>query len=110
MAGPDRILNLLGLGARAGNVLPGTERVREAVRGGGAHFVILAADASDNSRGKLLPLLEATGTPYTTKFDRLELGTAIGRAPASAIGVVDAALARRIRTLLEEADAEHGHS
>ena len=114
MAGPERILNLLGLGARAGSVLPGTERVREAVRHGEVKFVILAADASDNQRYKLLPLLEASGISYTTRFERVELGTAIGRAPMSAVGVVDPALAKRIRALLEEFDAgaqlDNGHS
>src|SRR4051812_25654232 len=74
MAAPDRILNLLGLGTRAGSVLHGTERVREAVRNGDVHFVILAADASDNQRYKLLPLLDASGIAYTTRFERIALG------------------------------------
>src|SRR5688500_3189709 len=106
MAAPDRILNLLGLGARAGSVLPGTEMVRQAVRHDGVRYVILAAYASDNSRYKLLPLLDGKGVPYTTKYGREELGIAIGRAPVSAVGVVDAALARRIRSLLEAADEQ----
>ncbi len=111
MAGPDRILNLLGLGARAGSVLPGTERVREAVRHDEVKFVILAADASDNSRYKLLPLLEGKGVPFTTRFERTQLGIAIGRSPMSAVGVVDQALAKRIRSLLDAADElENGHS
>lgn len=111
MAGPERILNLLGLGARAGSVLPGTERVREAVRHGDVKLVILAADASDNQRYKLLPLLETSGVAYTTRFERVQLGIAIGRAPVSAVGVVDPALARRIRSLLDAADElDNGHS
>jgi ribosomal protein L7Ae-like RNA K-turn-binding protein len=114
MAGPERILNLLGLGARAGSVLPGTERVREAVRHGDVQFVILAADASDTQRYKLLPLLDSSGVSYTTRFERTQLGIAIGRSPVSAVGVVDPALAKRIRTLLEEIDAaeeqHNGHS
>jgi ribosomal protein L7Ae-like RNA K-turn-binding protein len=111
MPGPERILNLLGLGARAGSVLPGTELVRQAVRHDGVRYVILAADASDNSRYKLLPLLDGRGVPYTTRFEREELGIAIGRAPVSAVGVVDPALASRIRSLLEAADEqENGHS
>jgi ribosomal protein L7Ae-like RNA K-turn-binding protein len=87
-------------------VLPGTERVREAVRNGDVHFVILAADASDNQRYKLLPLLEASGIAYTTRFERTEIGNAIGRAPVSAVGVVDPKLADRIRSLLDAADVQ----
>lgn len=112
MAGPEqKVLGLLGLGARAGSVLPGTERVREAVRHDDVRFVIVAADASLNTKGKLLPLLDGRGISYTIRFDRVELGAAIGRAEVSAVGVADAALVRRIRSLLDEADGrDNGHS
>ena len=105
MPGPEqKVLGLLGLGTRAGSVLPGTERVREALRHDDVRFVILAADASLNTKGKLLPLLDGRSIPYTIRFDREELGAAIGRAEVSAVGVADAALVRRIRSLLDEAD------
>jgi ribosomal protein L7Ae-like RNA K-turn-binding protein len=80
--------------------------VREAVRHDQLHLVILAADASDNSRYKLLPLLEARGVPHATRFERTQLGIAIGRAPVSAVGVADSALARRLRSLLDAADEQ----
>lgn len=102
MSEAERALNLLGLAARAGSVLPGTERVREAARHGKLVFAILAADASDNSRGKLVPLLEARRIPFLIEFERVRLGAAIGKAPLSAIGVVDPVLARRLRELLAD--------
>lgn len=99
MAAGDARLRLLGLSARAGAVVPGTERVREAVRAGAAHLVIVAADASDNSRDKLEPLLGARGVPWIVAYDRAALGAAVGRAPLSAIGVTDRRLAERLREL-----------
>lgn len=96
----EQALNLLGLAARAGATQPGTERVREAARSGKLIFAILAADASDNSRGKLEPLLMARQIPFVIRFDRVSLGAAVGRAPLGAVGVLDAALARRLQTLL----------
>jgi ribosomal protein L7Ae-like RNA K-turn-binding protein len=51
------------MATRAGAVMPGTERVREAARGGHAPLAVMASDASDNSRGKLLPLLTHAAYP-----------------------------------------------
>jgi ribosomal protein L7Ae-like RNA K-turn-binding protein len=90
---------MLGLAERAGAVIPGTGRVREAARAGRVRLVLLASDASRNSRDKLEPLLRAAGLPFATVADRARLGVAVGKAPLSAVGITDAALARRIGQL-----------
>lgn len=100
MSGATRALNLLGLAARAGSVLPGTERVREAARSNRLALALLARDASDNSRGKLLPLLQARRIPFLIAFERVQLGGAIGRSPLSAVGITDPALAQQLGQLL----------
>lgn len=99
-ATPDRSLALLGMATRAGAVVTGTERVREAARAGTLQLAVIAADASDNSRGKLLPLLAARGISHVIRFERNELGAAMGRGPLSAVGVMDTALAARLLTLM----------
>jgi ribosomal protein L7Ae-like RNA K-turn-binding protein len=101
MTGPDRVLGLMGLAARAGGIVSGVERVREAARQGRLRYVVLARDASANSREKLFPLLLATRVPMADRFDRAELGDAVGRGPVSAVGVTDATFAARIRALIE---------
>lgn len=93
-------LRLLGLAARAGAILPGTERVREAARSGEARYVVVAADASDNTRDKLLPMLEARGVPHVLAYDRFSLGDAVGRGPLGAVAVADVSFAERLRELL----------
>ena len=105
-AGPDALLRLLGLAARAGAVLPGTERVREAVRSGNLQFVLVATDASDNSQDKLLPLLKTRQVAHAVVFTRDALGAAVGRAPLSALGITEKNLARRVRQMLSETEAE----
>lgn len=92
---------MLGLAARAGAVVPGTERVREAARSGQLHVVLVAADLSDNSRDKLVPLLEARQIPFAVAFDRDALGGAVGRAPLSALGITEKKLADRVLQLLK---------
>jgi ribosomal protein L7Ae-like RNA K-turn-binding protein len=102
MVAADRFLSLLGMATRAGAVVPGTERVREAARNATLRLAVIAADASDNSRGKLLPLLDARAVPYVIRFDRVELGAAVGRSPLGAVGVLDKALADRLQVLLRD--------
>ena len=105
---PEPALRLLGLAARAGALLPGTERVREAARRGTVHFAVVAADTSDNSNDKLLPLLSRRGVPHVVAFTRAELGAAVGHAPLSAVGITQASLARQIAAALESGVAERG--
>ena len=91
-----RVLDLLGLSARAGGVITGTGSGRQAVRDERIHRVFLAEDAAPGQRQKLEPLLQARQVPSHIMFSRVELGSAVGRSPVSALGVTDPKLARRI--------------
>ena len=101
MPATEAALRLLGLAARAGAVLSGTERVREAARAGTLRYVIVAGDVSANTQDKLIPLLESRRVRHRIVATRVALGDAVGRPPASALGITDAGLARRVATLLE---------
>jgi ribosomal protein L7Ae-like RNA K-turn-binding protein len=103
------VLDLIGLSARAGAVISGTQAVRAAVREGGVCQVILAADAAEAQLGKLIPLLDARRIPYYRGFSQEELGAALGRAPVSAIGISNPQLGERIRALTAGLGAAQGH-
>lgn len=82
----------------------GTERVRDAVRAGRARFVVVAADLTATGRDKLIPLLQYSGVRYTVRYERAELGGAVGRGPLAAIGLTHEGFAGRLETLFEESD------
>ena len=97
---PERVLlDLLGLAARARALVAGTDATRAGAREGSVRVALLAADASPTQAAKLLPLLEARGIPRFTCLTRAELGAAIGRDEASAIGLTDQNFARRAAEL-----------
>lgn len=98
---PDPALQLLGLATRAGATVPGTERVKDAVRASGALLVLVASDLTPTGEDKLVPLLEGRGVPYVTRYTRLELGTAVGRSPLAAVAVTQAGFADRLKALLD---------
>jgi len=48
----DKIAGMIGLSDRAGKLIKGEENVLEAIRSGKARIVIVASDASDNTKKK----------------------------------------------------------
>ena len=96
----DRILRLLGLGVRARNVVVGVEQVRTAAKKGNLIFAVIAPDASENSRDKIVPLLRARSVKFVEGPTAAELGAAVGRDQTAAVGVIDPQLARGIRELV----------
>lgn len=46
----DRISGMLGLAAKAGKLIVGEDKILEAIRSGKARLVIIAGDASDNTK------------------------------------------------------------
>lgn len=105
----ERVLGLLGIAARAGAVVMGTERVRERIRNGDVRLVVVASDASNNSRAKVLPLLQALRLPYMVAFSRAELGAAVGKSSLSVLAVTRESLAARVAELFKEL-SEQGNS
>lgn len=99
---PERaLLDLVGLAARAGALVHGTDATRRAVREGGVLYVLVAGDVAPGQSGKLLPLLEARGVPYAHTLSRVALGAATGREFVSAIGITQDGFARRARQLAD---------
>ena len=96
-------LNLLGLTRRAGRAVIGTKAVREAARRGTLSLALVSRDAGDNALSRVVPVFDATGTPWLLCGSHETLGRAIGRDRAVVIGVEDARLGRRMRQILERA-------
>lgn len=99
---PEAPLRLLGLAARAGAVVVGSERVREAARAGDLRFALVAADTSSHRRDRLVPLLKGLGIPYRVGWDRDRLGEAVGKAPLGAVGITVQSFADRLETLVQD--------
>lgn len=90
------MLSLLGLALRAGRLEVGTHGVKEAARRGELHAVVLARDATDNARGRVLPLVRAMEVPVATCSTAAALGSAVGRSRIVVVGVTDPGFAGRV--------------
>ena len=92
----NKIYSLLGLAMRGRNLVSGEFQTEDAVKKGSAMLVIVAEDASANT--KKLFHDKCSYYEYGTKE---ELGWAIGRNLRSSIGVCDAGLADALIKQLE---------
>jgi ribosomal protein L7Ae-like RNA K-turn-binding protein len=96
-----KVVGLLGLGIRGRGAVIGVQQVRDAARRGKLKLAVVASDAAQNSMDKVVPLLSARRIPVIQGLTSEELGAVCGREAVSAVGVVDAALARGIRAASE---------
>jgi uncharacterized protein len=84
----QRCLGLIGLARRAGVLVTGFEKTREALRAGRAGIVLAARDGAADGRAKLAALAAVGSVPVVALLDSDELSATLGRE-----GVVHAALA-----------------
>jgi ribosomal protein L7Ae-like RNA K-turn-binding protein len=90
----SKLTRLLGLGLRAGNVVVGVAGVRAGLQRGQVVCVVLALDAGERTREKVVRLAEAKQIPVLRGPVAAELGAVLGKPPVQAAGVTDPALAR----------------
>lgn len=72
-----RCLSFIGLARRAGHAVGGLEKVRSALAGRGTGIVLVASDAGEDGRRKMLSI--AGGVPVIELFSGAELGSVFGR-------------------------------
>jgi ribosomal protein L7Ae-like RNA K-turn-binding protein len=90
----QRCLNLIGLARRAGQVVCGFEKVRDALCNRRVGIVLAAADGAVDGRGKLKAL--AGELPTLALFTGAELSAALGRENAVHAALAPGRLAERL--------------
>ncbi|BAB06133.1 YlxQ family RNA-binding protein [Halalkalibacterium halodurans] len=95
-------LSLLGLAARARQLLTGEEQVVKAVQNGQVTLVILSSDAGIHTKKKLLDKCGSYQIPVKVVGNRQMLGRAIGKHERVVIGVKDAGFSRKLAALIDE--------
>lgn len=107
MADNSRARSYLGLAKKAGKVRSGEFQTEEAVKKKLACLVILAADASDNTKKKFQSMCEFRRIPVFVYSDKTALGAAVGCAERSSLAVLDPGFAEVIiKALRQDADRE----
>ncbi|MCF6410609.1 YlxQ family RNA-binding protein [Pseudalkalibacillus salsuginis] len=94
--------SLLGLANRAGKCVSGEELVVKEIRQQRAKMILLAEDASANTRKKLIDKCTYYQVPYYIVPDRIELGNAIGKEQRVTVAVIDNGFAKKLKKLIDQ--------
>ncbi len=93
----DRALQMLSLAQRAGKVASGEFMTETSVKEGKSFLVIVASDASDNTKKKFTDMCTYYQVPILLYSDRDSLGHVIGKDFRASISVNDEGLAAEIQ-------------
>ena len=103
----DPILRLLGLARKAGRLEIGEEPVGAACRARQAKLVLLASDASPNTRRRCAHFGQAGNVLWLElPATKAELGLTLGRGSCAMLALTDAGLAGAVAEKLERLDPE----
>lgn len=92
----DKVLSMLGLSAKAGNVASGEFSTEKAVKEGKAHLVIVAGDASDNTKKHFRDMCSFYEVPFYAYADKESLGHHIGKECRASLAVTNEGLAKAV--------------
>ena len=92
----------MGLATRGRNLTSGESQVLDAIRGGEAFLVVVAKDASDNTKKLFTDKCSFYEVPIKIWGTRAELGHAIGKEMRASLAVLESGFADKLISLLEE--------
>lgn len=92
----DRAISMLGLAAKAGKVVSGEFSTEKAVKSGKAFLVLVAGDASDNTKKRFRDMCGFYHTPFQVYGSKEQLGAAIGKEFRASLAITDEHLAEAV--------------
>lgn len=92
----NKVLSMLSLATKAGKTQSGEFLTEKAVKEGKAALVIIAGDASTNTRKKFQNMCEFYKVPIYFYKDKENLGHAMGKEIRASLAVTDAGFAKSI--------------
>ena len=93
----NKILSLIGLATKAGRTVSGEFSTEKEVKSGRAALVIVADDASDNTKKKFKNMCDFYHVPIYFYKDKDTLGHAMGKQFRASLAILDEGFAKGIR-------------
>ena len=98
----DRILSMMGLANKAGKLVSGEFASEKAVKDGKARLVIIASDASDNTKKLFYDKCRSYSVPVRVYADKESIGSALGKRTRASTAVTDEGFARSILQKIDD--------
>ncbi|MEF9915784.1 MAG: ribosomal L7Ae/L30e/S12e/Gadd45 family protein [Lachnospiraceae bacterium] len=97
----NKALSLIGLATKAGKTVSGEFTTEKETKAGKSCLVIVATDASDNTKKKFKNMCEFYKVPIYFYSDKNTLGHAMGKEFRASLAILDHGFAKGIRTFIE---------
>ena len=97
----DKVLSALSLAAKAGKIKSGEFQTEAAVKDGSALFVLVASDASENTKKKFRDACAYAEIPIAEYGDREILGRCIGKDFRASAAVTDPSFVKMLQNALQ---------
>ena len=102
----DRALSMLGLAARANKIASGEYQTEKAVKSHHAYLVIVAEDASENTKKMFENMCSFYKTELIFYGTRESLGHSIGKEFRASLAITEKGLAESVRKKLVQTTTE----
>ena len=102
----QRLSSTISLAQKAGRIRSGEFAVEKAIPSGEAQLVIVASDASDNTKKKFRDSCTYYHVPFVEYETKANLGHAIGRQMRAVICVTDQGFAKKMLEMMDRKDTE----
>lgn len=100
MTSKDKVLSMVGLATRAGKVASGEFSVEKAVKSGRAVLVLVAGDASENTKKMFTNMCAYYEVPLRIYGTKETLGRAMGKEYRASMAVLDRGFAGSVLKLI----------
>ena len=97
----NKALSLISLATKAGKTKSGEFQTEKEIKDGYAYLVIVAQDASDNTKKKFQNMCDFYEVPIYFYSDKDTLGHAMGKEFRASLAVIDEGFAKGIRKHLD---------
>ncbi len=97
----DRLLTLMGFAQKSGNLMTGEDTCIINIRKDKVSLVIIAADASDNTKRRFKGMCESRGIPFREVLDRAHLSHAIGKHNRTVFAIANKKFAKNILEVID---------
>lgn len=98
----NKVYGLLGLCQKAGKLVSGEFSCETAIKKKEAYLLLLAKDASDNTRKLFKDRCSYRNIPFMEYGTKEELGQAIGKVKRASVAITDINFANKISILIKQ--------
>lgn len=104
----SKIYSFIGLATKAGKVASGDETCEKALKSGKAYLIIVAENASDNTKKKFSDMCSYRSIPLKVFGEKELLGRYTGKHIRSVISIMESGFAKRLEELMDGSKNELG--